>query len=58
MTSPLTSAISPIRQNEDYKRKRNNDDDDEIEELLNSLIESIHNDIQLTSDKTLKRQKI
>jgi hypothetical protein len=51
MTSPLTGAISPIRQNEDYKRKRN-DVNNEIEELLNSLIESIHN------DKTVKRQKI
>jgi hypothetical protein len=46
----MTSPISPIRSNDDYKRKRN--DNDEIEELLYLIIDSIHN------DKTIKRQKI
>ncbi|CAF1449004.1 unnamed protein product [Rotaria sp. Silwood1] len=65
MTSPLTTIISPIQQCENYKRKRNDDDDDddddlidyEIEDLLNSLIESIDNNIILLFDKTIKRQK-
>ncbi len=58
MTSPLTAASSPIRQNEDYKRKRHYHDENEIEDLLKYLIEFIHNDQKLTSDKTVKRQKI
>jgi hypothetical protein len=62
MTSPLAEGISPAQQTDDNKRKRDDDDVDdiikqEIEQLLNSLIESIHNEITLSSDKTVKRQK-
>ncbi len=53
MTSPLTGLVSPNQLNEDYKRKREDLINYDIEELLNSLIDSIHN------DKTVKvkRQK-
>ncbi|CAF1254240.1 unnamed protein product [Adineta steineri] len=49
-TSLSSSLTSPL--NEDYKRKREDLINYEIEILLNSLIDSIHN------DKTVKRQKI
>ncbi|CAF1085796.1 unnamed protein product [Rotaria sordida] len=60
--SPLTMVMSPIRQDEDYKRKRNDENDDlinhEIEELLKFLMNSIDSNITLlSSDKTIKRQK-
>jgi hypothetical protein len=53
MTSPLTGLVSSSQRNEDYKRKREDLINYDIEELLHSLIDSIHN------DKTVKvkRQK-
>lgn len=46
----MTSPISPIQLNVDYKRKQV--DEDEIEDLLNKIIDWIHN------DKAIKRQRI
>lgn len=60
MTSPLPTVVSPIRPNEDYKRKRNDDEyliPQDIEELLYAMIESIDNNVTVLSNKTIKRQK-
>lgn len=57
MASPLTNVMSPVRLIGDNKRKH--DDDNEIQDLLNSLVDSIdYYNKTFSADKAIKRQKI